>query len=48
MAVTIAATSMLVFRRRFWTYPNSFIAVWEDAGTYGTVEAMPTDVSKGG
>ena len=30
---TIAATSMLVFRRRFWMYPNSLRAVCEEAGT---------------
>ena len=48
MTITIAATSMLVLRRRFWTYPNSFLAVCEEAGTYGTVDAMPIDVSRGG
>lgn len=30
---TMAATSMLVFRSRFWMYPNSLRAVCEEAGT---------------
>jgi len=29
-------------------YPNSRLDVLEEAETYGTVEAMPTDVSGGG
>jgi hypothetical protein len=39
---------MLVFRSRFCTYPNSFVAFCEDTGMYGTVVAIPTDVSIGG